>query len=136
MDELKSLGKVIAPPHSGADASLLEKIPNPISKYKKVSFIVSLKGDEFTSVCPVTGAPDFGRIDINYKPKDWLVESKSLKLYMGSFRMQPTFHEEVVIKVCRDLADLLEPAYLSVHGVFKSRGGWSIEVEAETDEDD
>ena len=81
---------------------------------------------EFTSLCPKTGQPDFAKIYINYVAADWMVESKSLKLYMFSFRNHGDFHEDCVAKICNDLSKLLAPRYLEVIGEFTARGGIAI----------
>ena len=123
--ELKSLGKTTQHVYKGADASLLEIVPNP-SKEHNVRLEVTIEGEEFTCVCPVTGGPDYGAITIIYTPQDSLVESKSLKLYLESFRQEGIFHEKVVSKICEDLGQLLRPVNLRVQGKFKPRGGWAI----------
>lgn len=81
---------------------------------------------EFTSLCPKTGQPDFARIFINYIADEWMVESKSLKLYLFSFRNHGDFHEDCVQKICNDLVKLLKPRYLEVVGEFTPRGGIAI----------
>ncbi len=86
---------------------------------------------EFTALCPITGQPDFGHITIIYVPDKWCLESKSLKLYLGSFRNHGTFHEAVVNRVRDDIAAALKPRRLVVTGRFRPRGGISIRVTAE-----
>jgi len=81
---------------------------------------------EFTSICPKTGQPDFGRLTINYVARKWMVESKSLKLYLLSFRNHGDFHEDCVQTICDDLVKLLTPYYLEVVGEFNPRGGIAI----------
>ena len=81
---------------------------------------------EFTSLCPKTGQPDFGHIIINYIPRTLMVESKSLKLYLFSFRNHGDFHEDCVNMIMKDLVRLMDPKYLEVIGLFKPRGGISI----------
>ncbi|MFI5360809.1 MAG: preQ(1) synthase [Elusimicrobiota bacterium] len=105
------------------DPALLETFPN-----KNPSAIqwVSLICTEFTSLCPITGQPDFAKIFINYVAADKMVESKSLKLYLFSFRDHGDFHEDCVQKICNDLAALLTPRYLEVVGEFTPRGGIAI----------
>ena len=110
----------------GADAKLLDRVPTPLEPESTLDCRVTITAEEFTSVCPVTGGPDFATIVIEYIPGPWLVESKSLKLYLGSFRNEPMFHEKAVAKICEDLSNLLEPEYLEVTGKFNSRGGISI----------
>lgn len=92
--------------------------------------VVELACDEFTSLCPVTGQPDFGSLVIRYAPGQWLVESKSLKLYLWQFRERGIFNEELVAAIADDLAAQLKPAWVEVCGRFKSRGGIAIAVTA------
>lgn len=105
------------------DPSLLESFPN---KNPKSSQWVSLVCAEFTSLCPLTGQPDFARIFINYIAGKRMVESKSLKLYLFSFRNHGDFHEDCVQKICNDLNALLRPKYIEVMGEFTPRGGIAI----------
>ena len=126
--DLKSLGKTVPAPLTGANASLLEAMPNPMEEYSTTSNVVTIRGEEFTSLCPATYQPDFGQIIVEYTPNLLIVESKSLKLYLGSFRNEPIFQEKVVAKICEDLGRLLDPVDLTVTGNFKSRGGWAISV--------
>jgi 7-cyano-7-deazaguanine reductase len=105
------------------DPSLLESFPNKNPKsIQWVSFVCT----EFTSLCPITGQPDFAKIFINYIAGDKMVESKSLKLYLFSFRNHGDFHEDCVQKMCDDLGALLKPRYLEVVGEFTPRGGIAI----------
>jgi 7-cyano-7-deazaguanine reductase len=92
---------------------------------------VTLETDEFTCLCPATGQPDFAHLHIEYVPDQKVVESKSLKLYLWSFRDEGVFHEHVVNQICNDLIALLDPHWLKVTGVFNVRGGIGITVEAE-----
>jgi 7-cyano-7-deazaguanine reductase len=122
--ELKHLGHQVPHTLQGADANLLDRVPVP--EIKSGSLEVTIEGDEFTSLCPATGGPDFGTITITYHPDKWLVESKALKLYMESYRNEGIFHEAIVGKVGNDLVELLTPFYIRVVGNFKPRGGWAI----------
>jgi 7-cyano-7-deazaguanine reductase len=124
-EELRSLGKTVPHVYVGADATLLERVENPM-RHEDITTTINLTTDKFTSICPVTGGPDFGTIIIDYGPDSWIVESKSLKLYLESFRMEPTFHEKVVAKICHDIRELIQPMWLEVQGKFKPRGGVSI----------
>lgn len=81
---------------------------------------------EFTTLCPITGQPDFGEISIMYVPDEWIVESKSLKLYLFSFRNYGAFHEDCVNMILNDLVNLMDPKYIEVTGVFRPRGGICI----------
>ena len=129
--ETKNLGKQVPHVFVGADKSLLERVPNPNSHLGDViRTTVTIKGDEFTSVCPVTGGPDMGEIIVTYMPQDWIVESKSFKYYMESYRNEPIFHEAIVAKICNDLGSLLECCFLTVSGNFKARGGWAFLIDA------
>lgn len=102
---------------------VLEKFNN---KHCDTDYMVKLKCPEFTSLCPKTGQPDFAKMYINYIPEKYLVESKSLKLYLFSFRNSGDFHEDVVNVIKNDLVSLLKPKYLEVIGYFYPRGGISI----------
>jgi 7-cyano-7-deazaguanine reductase len=102
---------------------ILEAFPN---KNPKDVAWTSLVCTEFTSLCPKTGQPDFAKIFINYIADKWMVESKSLKLYLFSFRNHGDFHEDCVQKMANDLTQLLKPKYLEVVGHFTPRGGISI----------
>lgn len=103
--------------------TVLEKFPN---KHPDNDYMVTFNCPEFTSLCPKTGQPDFAEIKINYIPDGFLVESKSLKLYLFSFRNHGDFHEDCVNIIMKDLVKLLEPKYLEVEGIFTPRGGISI----------
>jgi 7-cyano-7-deazaguanine reductase len=83
---------------------------------------------EFTSLCPVTGQPDFAHLVIDYVPKDFLVESKSLKLYLASFRNHGAFHEDCTVAIGKRMAALIKPAYLRIAGYWYPRGGIPIDV--------
>ena len=120
--ELKSLGKITNYKYDYAP-EFLEAIEN---KNSARNYFVTLTSDEFTCLCPITHQPDYATIKIRYVPDKKLVESKSLKLYLTSFRNCGTFHEEVVNTIADDLIKLLEPRYLEVEGLFKVRGGISI----------
>lgn len=102
---------------------VLECFPN---KHEEAPYMVKLNCPEFTSLCPKTGQPDFGRIVISYIPDHKLVESKSLKLYLFSFRNNGDFHEDCVNIIKNDLVNLLQPKYLEVAVYFNPRGGISI----------
>lgn len=109
----------------GANAALLERFPNPHKVENRVNCtgIVKIIAPEFTSLCPLTGQPDFAKIIIEYEPDKWNVESKSLKLYLGSFRHQGEFHESCINRMCNDLVELLEPTWINIKGEFTPRGG-------------
>ena len=102
---------------------LLEAFDN---KHPDNDYFVRFDCPEFTSLCPITGQPDFGKIYISYIPDKKMVESKSLKLYLFSFRNHGDFHEDCVNKIMKDLIKLMDPKYIEVLGDFNPRGGISI----------
>jgi 7-cyano-7-deazaguanine reductase len=108
----------------GYDPAVLESFSN---KHPGNDYFVKFNCPEFTSLCPMTGQPDFATIYISYVPDQLLVESKSLKLYLFSFRNHGDFHEDCVNKIMKDLVELLEPKYIEVWGKFTPRGGISID---------
>lgn len=127
-ENLKSLGSgTTAYRYDQPDAGLLESFPSPFAKPELnpagVVGTLHIECPEFTSLCPITGQPDFAKIVIDYQPDQLCVESKSLKLYLGSFRMHGEFHESCVNRICNDLVKLLEPAWITVRGEFTPRGG-------------
>lgn len=102
---------------------ILETFPN---RHPENDYLVTFNCPEFTSLCPKTGQPDFARIIINYIPDRRMVESKSLKLYLFSFRNHGDFHEDCVNIILKDLIALMQPRYIEVKGIFTPRGGISI----------
>ena len=134
--EEHSLGTRVVQPISNPTQGILERIHFVRTAGSHHPFEVDLVATEFTSVCPVTGQPDFGQVTIRYRPVDWLVESKSLKLYLGAYRQEPIFHEAVVVKICDDLFDVLMPAWIRVFGKFNSRGGIAINPSATRSRED
>ena len=106
------------------DPSLLETFDN---KHPDNDYFVKFNCPEFTSLCPITGQPDFATITISYVPQQKMVESKSLKLYLFSFRNHGDFHEDCVNIIMKDLIKLLDPRYIEVWGKFLPRGGLSID---------
>lgn len=96
------------------------------NKHPENEYLVTLNCPEFTSLCPKTGQPDFAKIVIRYIPREDMVESKSLKLYLFSFRNQGDFHEDCVNIIMKDLIKLMNPRYIEVTGIFTPRGGISI----------
>jgi 7-cyano-7-deazaguanine reductase len=97
-----------------------------INKHPENDYWVTFNCPEFTSLCPITGQPDFATIHINYLPAEKMVESKSLKLYLFSFRNHGAFHEDCVNIIMKDLIKLMSPKYIEVIGLFTPRGGISI----------
>ncbi len=102
---------------------LLETFEN---KHPENEYVVTFDCPEFTTLCPKTGQPDFGHIIISYIPRERMVESKSLKLYLFSFRNHGDFHEDCVNIIMKDLWKLMDPKYIEVKGLFMPRGGISI----------
>ena len=102
--------------------SVLETFPN---KHPENEYLVTFDCPEFTTLCPKTGQPDFGHLYISYIPRERMVESKSLKLYLFSFRNHGDFHEDCVNIIMKDLVALMDPKYLEVTGYFMPRGGIS-----------
>lgn len=97
-----------------------------VNKHPENEYTVTFNCPEFTSLCPKTGQPDFARIVISYIPRERMVESKSLKLYLFSFRNHGDFHEDCVNIIMKDLVKLMDPRYLEVTGIFTPRGGIAI----------
>lgn len=121
---LTQLGQQSETPAS-PDEAVLEQIPNP---HPDTTYLVRFVQPEFTSLCPVTGQPDFAHLVIDYAPNDWLVESKSLKLYLGSFRNHGAFHEACTLDIGKRLVTALEPLWLRIGGYWYPRGGMPIDV--------
>jgi 7-cyano-7-deazaguanine reductase len=131
MDEITlQLGRPTALPRSPEEARL-DRVPNP---HIDTDYVARFTAPEFTSMCPVTGQPDFAILVIDYVPDRWLVESKSLKLYLTSFRDHGAFHEDCTVAIGRRLARLLEPRYLRIGGYWYPRGGIPIDVFWQTGE--
>lgn len=107
------------------ESARLDRVPNP---HPDTDYVARFTVPEFTSVCPVTGQPDFAHLVIDYVPNRWLVESKSLKLYMASFRNHGAFHEDCTVAIGKRLAKLLAPRYLRIGGYWYPRGGIPIDV--------
>lgn len=97
-----------------------------VNKHSDVDYLVTFDAYEFTSLCPKTGQPDFAKVYINYIPNEKMVESKSLKLYLFSFRNHGDFHEDCMNIIMKDLINLMDPKYIEVLGIFTPRGGISI----------
>jgi 7-cyano-7-deazaguanine reductase len=121
---LTQLGASTELPDSPENA-VLEKVPNPQAGTK---YMVRFVAPEFTSLCPLTSAPDFAHLVIDYVPKDFLVESKSLKLFLGSFRNHGAFHEDCTVSIGKRLVELLDPEWLRIGGYWYPRGGIPIDV--------
>ncbi len=123
-ETLTQLGAKAALPTSPEDA-VIETVPNP---QPELRYLVRFTGPEFTSLCPVTGQPDFAHLVIDYVPEKLLVESKSLKLYLGSFRNYGALHEDCTVAIAQRLIAELEPQWLRIGGYWYPRGGMPIDV--------
>ena len=121
---LRQLGEKSRLPES-PEAAILERVPNPQPRHR---YLVRFAAPEFTSLCPITGQPDFAHLVIDYVPRRWLVESKSLKLFLGSFRNQGAFHEACTIEIADRLITFLAPTWLRIGGYWYPRGGIPIDV--------
>ena len=121
---LTQLGHAVAQPAS-PQAAVLERVPNPQAG---VLYAVRFTAPEFTSLCPMTGQPDFAHLVIDYAPGGWLVESKSLKLYLTSFRNHGAFHEDCTVAIACKIAAVAEPLWLRIGGYWYPRGGIPIDV--------
>ena len=118
------LGQTSAQPGSPEEAQL-DRVRNPQAG---TDYVARFTCPEFTSLCPVTGQPDFAILVIDYAPGEWLVESKSLKLYLNAFRNHGAFHEDCTVAIGRRLAELLAPKFLRIGGYWYPRGGIPIDV--------
>lgn len=127
---LTQLGKKAEIPATPAEA-VIETFANP---HPKAEYVVRLTAPEFTTVCPITGQPDFATLIIDYVPRDCLVESKSLKLFLGSFRSHGAFHEDCTVYIHDRLRDTMNPKYIRIVGLWYARGGISIDVVIQTGE--
>lgn len=120
---LTQLGSPTAYRYDAPAASILEAFANP---HPESDWVVGLDCHEFTSLCPITGQPDFARIHIHYVPGRLCVESKSLKLYLTAYRNHGAFHEDCVNRIADDLVSVITPRWLRVFGDFAVRGGIAI----------
>lgn len=123
-NEQPQLGRPTPIPQSPEEA-ILDRVPNP---HADTDYVARFTAPEFTSLCPVTGQPDFGILVIDYLPGAWLLESKSLKLYLASFRNHGAFHEDCTVGIGKRIAELLEPKWLRIGGYWNPRGGIPIDV--------
>lgn len=123
-ETLHQLGH-LSPLPATPDQAILERIANP---HGDTDYLVRFTAPEFTSLCPVTGQPDFAHLVIDYVPDQLLVESKSLKLYLSSFRNHGAFHENCTLRIGRDLVARLSPRWLRIGGYWFPRGGIPIDV--------
>ena len=107
------------------EEAVLERVPNPQGD---VLYLARFTAPEFTSLCPVTGQPDYAHLVIDYAPDAWLIESKSLKLYLGAFRNHGAFHEDCTIAIGRKIVEVAAPRWLRIGGYWYPRGGIPIDV--------
>ena len=122
--DAKHLGKTSTLPATPAEAEL-DYVPNPRPGAR---YLIRFAAPEFTSLCPITAQPDFAHLVIDYVPRRWLVESKSLKLYLASFRNHGAFHEDCTVAIGKELGRLLQPKFLRIGGYWYPRGGMPIDV--------
>jgi 7-cyano-7-deazaguanine reductase len=122
--DLTLLGTAVAIPAS-PDVAVLERVPNP---HPDDRYLIRFTAPEFTCLCPITGQPDFAHLVIDYVPGAWIVESKSLKLYLGSYRNHGSFHESTTVTIAKKLIELLDPHWLRIGGYWYPRGGMPIDV--------
>ncbi|MBL8805558.1 MAG: NADPH-dependent 7-cyano-7-deazaguanine reductase QueF [Rhodospirillales bacterium] len=121
---LKQLGRESRIPAT-PEKAVLERVPNP---HAGTDYVVRFAAPEFTSICPITGQPDFAHLVIDYVPRRFLVESKALKLYLQSFRNHGAFHEACTIDIAKKLVSLLRPKFLRIGAYWYPRGGMPIDV--------
>jgi 7-cyano-7-deazaguanine reductase len=114
-----------APAPQSPDEAKLERVANP---HADSLYLARFTAPEFTSLCPVTGQPDFAHLVIDYAPDAWIVESKSLKLFLNSFRNHGAFHEDCTVMIGKRLVDTLSPIWLRIAGYWYPRGGMPIDV--------
>lgn len=121
---LTQLGTATEAPTS-PNAAVLERVGNP---QPAMAYVVRFTCPEFTSICPLTGQPDFAHVVLDYVPGDWIVESKSLKLFLASFRNHGAFHEACTLEVARRVMDAVAPRWLRIGAYWYPRGGIPIDV--------
>ena len=122
--DLTHLGRTSALPASPEEA-VLDYVPNP---RPGKAYLVRFTAPEFTSLCPVTGQPDFAHLVIDYSPGETIVESKSLKLFLASFRNTAAFHEDCTVNIGKRVVSAIKPKYLRIAGFWYPRGGIPIDV--------
>ena len=121
LTQLGGDGRIPASP----DAAVLETVPNP---HQETDYLIRFTAPEFTSLCPVTGQPDFAHLVIDYVPEAVIVESKSLKLFLASFRNHGAFHEDCTLTIGKRIVEVTEPKWLRIGGYWYPRGGIPIDV--------
>lgn len=123
-EENTQLGRPVKMPES-PDAAVIDKVPNP---HPGSEYLVRFTAPEFTTLCPITGQPDFAHLVMDYVPDEHLVESKSLKLFLSSFRNHGAFHEDCTLAIAKRVIDEIAPAWLRMAGYWYPRGGIPIDV--------
>ena len=126
-DDLKLLGRSETHYPSKPKAKTLETFPN---RYPERDYWIRFDCEDFTSLCPITGQPDFAKLRIEYVPDKRCIETKSLKFYLASFRNTRSFNEEISNRILEDIVTVCAPRRLRVHGQFAARGGISVTVDA------
>lgn len=121
---LRQLGQETSLPASPEDAEL-ERVPN---LHADTSYVARFTAPEFTCLCPVTGQPDFAHFVIDYAPGKWLLESKSFKLFLGSFRNASAFHEDATLTIGKTIVEVIQPVWFRIGGYWYPRGGIPIDV--------
>ncbi len=122
-DDLTQLGGDTVLPDT-PEKAVIEKVKNPQGN----DYCVRFTAPEFTSLCPLTGQPDFAHLMIDYVPQDYLIESKSLKLFLGSFRNHGAFHEDCTVSIAKRIVEEIKPRWLRIGGYWYPRGGMPIDV--------
>jgi 7-cyano-7-deazaguanine reductase len=123
-ENLTNLGQA-SPLPASPDVAVLETVPNP---HRDTDYLIRFTAPEFTALCPVTGQPDFAHIVIDYAPDETIVESKSLKLFLASFRNHGAFHEDCTLTIAKRMVEAAEPKWLRIGGYWYPRGGIPIDV--------
>jgi 7-cyano-7-deazaguanine reductase len=123
-EHLTQLGREAGLPAS-PDEAVLERVANP---HPDSLYLARFTAPEFTSLCPVTGQPDFAHLVIDYAPDGWLIESKSLKLFLGAFRNHGAFHEDCTLAIGKRIVETAAPRWLRIGGYWYPRGGIPIDV--------
>lgn len=123
----KLLGKSAAGFPSEPTITTLDRFPNP----GRYPYTIKLSTEDFTSLCPVTGQPDFAKLEIEYSPDEWCVETKSLKYYLASYRNVRAFNEAVIHRIMDDLVNACQPLVMEIRAQFASRGGITLSVTAQ-----
>jgi 7-cyano-7-deazaguanine reductase len=118
------LGRKVALPQSPDDA-MLDAVPNP---HRDTDYVVRFTAPEFTCLCPITGQPDFAHFIVDYVPAKSILESKSFKLFLASFRNQGAFHEDCTVTIGKRIAAAIKPKFLRIGGFWYPRGGIPIDV--------